>query len=103
MKAISADCDQHLYQQVRAEMPWFDTPYYLFAGSVVYEHSGKSSPLLFLKVCGAVSGDGDCNIATALYQYDKGTDRFIRIFLNLTGRNNNQATRFVESGPLQET
>ena len=48
-----------------------------------------------------MSGDGDCAIATALYLYDKGTDRFIRVFLNRTGRNNNQATRFVESGPLQ--
>ena len=61
----------------------------------------QSSPLLFLKVCGEVSGDGDGAIAAALYMYDKGTDRFIRVFLNLTGRNNNQATRFVESGPLQ--
>jgi hypothetical protein len=48
-----------------------------------------------------VSGNGDCEIATALYQYEKVTDRFVRVFLNLTGRNNNQATRFVESGPLQ--
>ena len=101
VKAASPDCAQHLYQQVRSEMPWFDTPYHLFASSVVYANQNKSSPLLFLKVCGAVSGDGDCGIATALYTYDKINDRFIRVFLNLTGRNNNQATRFVESGPLQ--
>ena len=101
VKAASPDCTQQFYQQVRSEMPWFDTPYHLFAGSVVYANQNKSSPLLFLKVCGAVSGDGDCGIATSLYTYDKGNDRFIRVFLNLTGRNNNQATRFVESGPLQ--
>ena len=101
VKAASPDCALHLFQQVRGEMPWFDTPYHLFAGSVVFANQNKSSPLLFLKVCGAVSGDGDCGIATALYTYDKGDDRFIRVFLNLTGRNNNQATRFVESGPLQ--
>jgi len=82
-------------------MPWFDTPYHLFAGSVVYANQNKLSPLLFLKVSGAASGDGDCGIATALYTYDKSNDRFLRVFLNLTGRNNNQATRFVESGPLQ--
>ena len=34
-------------------------------------------------------------------RYDRGADRFVRVFLNLTGRNNNQNTRFVESGPLQ--
>jgi hypothetical protein len=90
-----------MYQQVRSEMPWFDTPYHLFAGSVVYANQNKLSPLLFLKVSGAASGDGDCGIATALYTYDKSNDRFLRVFLNLTGRNNNQATRFVESGPLQ--
>lgn len=101
VKAASPDCAQHLYQEVRSEMPWFDTPYHLFAGSVVYANQNKSSPLLFMKVCGAVSGDGDCEIATALFTYDKTSDRFVRVFLNLTGRNNNQVTRFVESGPLQ--
>jgi len=90
-----------MYEQVRSEMPWYDTPYHLFAGTVVYAGQNKSSPLLFLKVAGAVSGDGDCEIATTLYKYDQGTDRFVRVFQNLTGRNNNQATRFVESGPLQ--
>lgn len=101
VKAASPDCALHLYQQVRSDMPWFDTPYHLFAGRVVYANQNKSIPLLFVKVCGAVSGDGDCAIATALYKYDKGADRFIGVFQNLTGRNNNQATRFVESGPLQ--
>jgi hypothetical protein len=101
VKAVSPDCALHLYQQVRSGMPWFDTPYHLFAGNVVYATQDNSNPLLFLKVCGAISGDGDCGIASALYGYDKGADRFVRVFLNLTGRNNNQATRFVESGPLQ--
>jgi hypothetical protein len=101
VKGASPDCALHLYQQVRSDEPWFDTPYHLSAGSVVYANQNKSNPLLFLKVCGAVSADGDCEIATALYRYDKETDRFVRVFLNLTGRNNNQGTRFVESGPLQ--
>jgi hypothetical protein len=83
VKAVSPDCALHLYQQVRSNMPWFDTPYHLFVGSVVYANQNKSSPLLFLKVCGAASGDGDCGIATALYMYDKRADRFTRVFLNL--------------------
>ena len=63
----------------------------------------KSGPLLFLKVCGAVGRQRQLYfaIATALYTYNKGADHFIRVFLNQTGRNNNEATRFVESGPLQ--
>jgi hypothetical protein len=103
VKASSPDCTLRFYQQVRNDMPWADTPYHLFANSIVYGGENKTRPLLFVEVCGggAMSGDGDCGIATALYRYDKETDRFIRVFLNLTGRNNNQATRFVESGPLR--
>ena len=103
VKASSPDCALRFYQQVRNDMPWADTPYHLFASSIVYGGEDRARPFLFVKVCGAgaMSGDGDCAIATALYVYDKGTDRFIRVFLNRTGRNNNQDTRFVESGPLQ--
>jgi hypothetical protein len=95
VKAASPDCAQHFYQQAD------DMPHNLFAGRVVYANQNKSSPLLFLKVGGEVSGNGNCEVATALYMYDKTSDRFIRVFHNLTGRNNNQVTRFVESGPLQ--
>ena len=98
VKAASPDCAQHFYQQeeYKGEMP-----FHLFSGNVVYADPNKSKPLLLLKVCGQQSGNGNCLIASALYLYDKGTDGFTRVFLNLTGRNNNQATRFVESGPLQ--
>jgi len=101
VKAASPDCTQHFYEHVSSDMPELDTPYHLFAGNVVYANQNKSSPLLFVKVCAAQGPNGNCGIATALYRYDKGTDRFIRVFLNLTGRNNNQDTRFVESGPLR--
>lgn len=101
VKATSPDCTQQFYQKVSDEMPGFDTPYRLFASSIVYAKQNKSNPLLFIKVCGAEGPNGNCGIATALYQYDKGADRFVRVFQNLTGRNNNQATRFVENGPLQ--
>ncbi len=95
VKAASPDCAQHFYR--RAD----EMPHDLFAGSVVYAKPNKSGPLLFLKVCGEEGPNGNCGIATALYKYDKETDQFVRVFLNLTGRNNNQDTRFVESGALQ--
>ena len=95
VKAASPDCAQHFYQQAD------DMPHNLFAGRVVYANQNKSSPLLFLKVCGEAGGNGNCWVATALYMYDKGADRFNRVFLNLTGRNNNEDARFVESGPLE--
>lgn len=101
VKATSPDCAQDLYQQIKGETPRSDKPYHLFAVNVVYAKQNKSEPLLFLEVCGEQGPNGNCEIATALYRYDEGADRFIRVFLNITGRNNNQATRFVESGPLQ--
>jgi hypothetical protein len=103
VKASSPDCAQHFYQHIRKDMQWAETPFHLFASSIMYGGENSTRPFLFVQVCGAgaMSGDGDCAIATALYMYDKGTDRFIQVFLNLTERNNNQATRFVGSGPLQ--
>ena len=101
VKSLSPECDQHLYPQVETPMRSFATPYQLFAGTLVYRESNRSKPLFFLKVCGAAGANGNCNIATALYSYDRGADRFVRVFLNSTGRNNNQSTRFVENGSLQ--
>jgi hypothetical protein len=101
VKGASPDCALHLYQGVKGDQPLFDTPYHLSSSKVVYANQDKSSPLLFLQVCGAEGPNGNCGIATALYRYERGADRFVRVFLNLTGRNNNQNTRFVENGPLQ--
>jgi hypothetical protein len=101
VKASSPDCSENLYQQVGTEQPSSDTPYHLLASSVVYSGQSQSSPLLFVKLCGAEGFNGNCGIATALYRYERGADSFIRVFQNLTGRNNNEATRFVEHGSLQ--
>lgn len=100
VKAARPDCAQHLYKQVGSKLPELE-PHHLFTGKVVYAHPNKSKPLLLLAVCGPMIFDGNCEIATALYRYDNGADRFRRVFLNLTGRNNNESTWFVERGPLQ--
>jgi hypothetical protein len=101
VKAGSPDCAEDLYRHVNNEQPRPETPYHLLAGSVVYAGQNKSSPLLLVKVCGQEGGNGNCEIATALYRYDREADRFNRVFLDVTGRNNNEATRFAGRGPLQ--
>jgi hypothetical protein len=101
VKARVPDCSENFYQGDRTGQPPFDTPYHLLDNSIVYAGQNKSSPLLFQQLCGAQSFDGNCGVATALYQYEREADRFVRVFLNLTGRNNNEETRFVEKGPLQ--
>lgn len=101
VKMTSPDCSESFYSRDNSDQPSSDTPYQLLASSIVYGGQNNSNPLLHIKVCGKQSFNGNCGIATALYRYDKRMDRFTRVFLNLTGRNNNQATRFVEYGPLQ--
>ena len=101
VKASIPDCSENLYRQIGRAEPPFDTPYHLLASRVVYAGQNQSSPLLFVRLCGAEGFNGNCGIATALYQYEIGADRFVRVFQNLTGRNNNEATRFVERGSLQ--
>jgi len=101
VKARHADCSEKFYQQSGQVDTLFDTPYHLFAASVVYAGQNHSRPLFFVKMCAAQGGDGGRDIATALYRYDGDADRFTRIFLNHTGRNESEETRFVESGPLQ--
>jgi hypothetical protein len=101
VKAASPDCTQHFYEQANSDRPWFNTPYHLFDSRIVYAGRNQSSPLLLVQVCAAEIFDGNCGVATALYRYDRKADRFTRVFLNVTGHNNNEVTRFVESGPLQ--
>jgi hypothetical protein len=101
VKVSRPDCTESLYQQDGRKQESFDAPYHLLDGRVVYAGQNQSAPLLFLQLCSAEGFDGNCGIATSLYRYERGADRFIRVFQNLTDRNNNQATRFIERGPLQ--
>jgi hypothetical protein len=100
VKDLAADCSEKLYRAGPSEPRWFATPFDIRDSRIVYAGPGKTRPLLLLKACGARGGDGNCSIATGIFDYDRGTDRFYRVFGNVTGSNNNQETRFVESGPL---
>lgn len=68
---------------------------------VVYAGRNHRKPLLMLRLCGALNAYANCGTATAMYRYDRRSDRFIRVFFNTKGRNNNPATRFVGRGPLR--
>jgi len=102
VKVLVADCSASFYPASTGEWRWFDTPFYVFNSKVVYAGAGNGVPALLLQFCGARSGDGNCRQATALYVYNRRANRFHRVFLNLLGGSNeNQSTRFVESGPLR--
>ena len=74
--------------------------YELFANDIVYSRPGRADPLLRIKTCTMPGANGSCGVSTFLFAYDRKADAFRAVFFNITGRNNNQATRFVESGPL---
>lgn len=101
MKESTPDCDERFYRDASTAQPWFDKPYHLLASSIVYASGDEAEPLSLVKVCTAENFNGNCGVATALYRYDRPTDSFNRVFLNLTGRNNNEETRFVQRGPLE--
>lgn len=81
---------------------WYFQPYELSDARVVYGGPRRTKPLLLMRTCSGRGGDGNCNIQTNLYRYHRQSDLFREVFTNESGgSNNNQATRFVEHGPLQ--
>ena len=99
------DCSEAMflakYREWKMTFAPGERPFYeFFAGEVVYLGPGKTLPLLRIKTCTMPGANGNCGVSTFLFAYDRDADRFRVIFFNITGRNNNQETRFVESGPL---
>src|ERR1700688_1750424 len=101
LKSRSPDCLDIPGATKPAERPYSGELFVLFDARIVQASSGDESPWLILKTCTQPGGDGDCGIETTLYAYNKTTDRFYQVFHNFTGRNENQLTRFMESGPLR--
>jgi hypothetical protein len=71
------------------------------AARVVYADPARAAPRLMVSACGLAGINGNCGILTFLFQYDRASDRFRLVFHDVVPRNNNGATRFVESGSLQ--
>jgi len=74
--------------------------YELFTSAIVYSGPNRTGPLLMLRACTMSGVNGNCGVSTFLFDYDRNADRFYDVFSNVTGRNNNEETRFTESGPL---
>ena len=72
----------------------------LIASDVVFSGPGRTLPLLRIKSCMNRGANGNCGVSTFLFAYDRKAERFRVVFFNMTGRNNNEDTRLVESGPL---
>jgi hypothetical protein len=68
--------------------------------TIVHGGTRARLPLLLLATRSLPSGDGDELLSTFVLAYDENADRFTGWFANATGKNNNQATRFIDRGPL---
>lgn len=100
----SVDCSErmltdHMGQNIsrgRGERLFYE----LLNSAIVYSGPKKTQPLLMIQTCTMPGVNGNCGVLTFLFDYDRNADRFYNVFFNDTGRNNNQETRFIESGPL---
>lgn len=79
----------------------FGAAFHLYVAKVVFAGANGRSPLLLVKTFGAYGGDGGHAVYAQVFAYHGLRDRFMPIFSNSTGGNNNQETRFVRSGPLR--
>ncbi len=99
----SAPCDPALASDTRAESTdvLFSEPHYLDAARVLRPRGPAERPLLWVQTGSLHSGDGDQAVLTQVIAYQRGSDRFLLVYDHLTGRNNNQETRYVDAGPLK--
>jgi len=89
------------YGNLKSDADRFGTPVELYAARVVFGGANDTDPLMLIKSAGPHSGNGGHAIHTDLYAYDRQSNRFVEVFSNRTGSNNNQETRFIEGGTLR--
>jgi hypothetical protein len=100
------DCgEQLLLDKVRQgfKLAANDLPYFhlFLKADLVFAGKSQTRPLLWLSHCPSRGMTGNCTVTNFLIDYEKSADRFRVVFFNETGRNNNEETRFIGSGPLQ--
>jgi len=100
-RGASGPCDPQLQAPLRPgpEDDGFARPHFLNTARIV--RGAPGGPLLWVQTASLHSGDGDQLVFTQALAYRRDLDGFTRVYDHLTGRNNNQEVRFVESGPLK--
>ena len=101
-KGAEGPCDPQLQAKLfdTSDVPAFSERHYLEAARIVRSHGASGQPLLLIVSASLHSGDGDQLVLTQVMAYQRGQDRFTRVYEHWTGTNNNQDVRFVETGPL---
>jgi hypothetical protein len=101
LKAHGLDCHDEIEQQSSHRIEDAPVPFEVLQTQIVRSPRDGIGPMLMVRTCGLTAFNGDCGVVTTLYRYDKARDQFALIFENVTWRNQNQETRFIEAGPLR--
>ena len=80
--------------------PYFGQSHVLRSFQTLYPRS-HAQPLFLVRTANLPSGDGSTGILTQILAYDRGRDRFRRIYRQVVGSNENEEVRYVDSGPLR--
>ena len=101
-KAGTAGCDPSLRGTLGpAGGDLFSKPHFLGQARIVRPGGPSGRALLLVQLASLRSGDGDQRVLTQALAYDRRSDRFVRIYEIVTGRNNNQETRYIDAGALK--
>ena len=102
LRRADAPCDQELRGSLgdNPQNVLFTEPHYLEKADLVPSGS-RTKPLLLVQTGSLFSGDGDQLIFAQILAYRRDTDRFVRVYAHLTGRNNNQEVRYLGNGALR--
>jgi hypothetical protein len=101
--SASGPCDSALQGALRTGLAddIFADAHYLSAVKILQPRGSSNPPILWVQAASLYSGDGDQVITTQVLAYHRAKDSFTRVYQHVTGHNNNQDVRFIESGPLR--
>jgi hypothetical protein len=101
VKGLVPTCTKKDGDEEGSDMAWASTLYILFNSKLVYAGGANTQPLLWIQTCSFPSVDGNCSKLTVVYDYDSKQDSFKAVFIHLSGSNNNQNARFMDTGPIR--
>jgi hypothetical protein len=97
----SCTADFHEPLRVAPGEDLFADAHVLRDADIVHPQGARGRALLLVRSASLQSANGDAREGTQLLAYDREQDRFVTAFAKVTGRNNNQEIRYVDTGPLR--
>jgi hypothetical protein len=97
----SGQCDPHLQQTIVPPAEPYSEPHSLEEARIVHPRGAGAAPLLLVQIASVRSVDGGRLVLTQALAYRRDVDEFMRVYDHVTGTNNNQEVRYIDTGPLK--